>query len=226
MQREIQLTSDGSHTMAIPEMQVQYHSKHGSIKESNHVYINAGLKYLWEETPFKQENAPAINILEIGFGTGLNALLSLIEAEHYKKKLFYTGIELYPLNPEEYHLLNFGHMLNQPIPFLKLHQIPWGIKTPVTQYFTIKKMAESVFHFSPENQFHCVYYDAFAPAAQPELWTQEIFQSIIQWMEPSGILLTYCSKSVVRKAMQYAGFSVNKLKGPLGKREMVRAVKN
>ena len=88
MQREIQLTSDGSHTMAIPEMQVQYHSKHGSIKESNHVYINAGLKYLWEETPFKQENAPAINILEIGFGTGLNALLSLIEAEHYKKKLF------------------------------------------------------------------------------------------------------------------------------------------
>jgi tRNA U34 5-methylaminomethyl-2-thiouridine-forming methyltransferase MnmC len=166
-----------------------------------------------------------IHILEIGFGTGLNALLSLREAIRHRQSMYYQTVELFPLHDEIVTHLNYGEQLNLVKEFGLLHSAPWETPVPVHPLFTLHKTQDSLLSFSTGQLFHCIYFDVFAPAAQPELWTQEVFEKMYNFITPGGTLVTYCSKSIVRKAMMAAGFIVEKIPGPHGKREMVRAGK-
>lgn len=223
MQRDIILTSDGSHSMSIPALNVTYHSIHGAVQESRHVFIEAGLKNI----------APAahpVRILEMGFGTGLNALLTLIEAERIQQPVQYTTLELYPLEPGHTRLLNYCEQLQRPDlqrDFEQLHSCEWESEMTVTPCFTFLKSQSNLLTFNPSNHtsFHLIYFDAFAPGAQPELWTRDVFEKLYNLLLPGGILVTYCSKSDVRRAMQAAGFIIEKIPGPPGKREMLRAAR-
>lgn len=220
-EREIIITADGSVTIAIPQLHVTYHSKHGAIQESMHVFIEAGLKPLLHQ----QET---INLFEMGFGTGLNALLSLIEAEKHQQKINYQAVEAFPLEKEIVGGLNYCEQLHQPQLkplFEQLHASPWNQSIDLTPWFTLQKDHTTLFNLSTAQLFNLIYYDAFAPNAQPELWTVDAFTQLFNMLTAGGILVTYCSKGDVRRAMQAAGFTVEKIPGPPGKREMVRATK-
>lgn len=220
-EREIIITADGSVTIAIPQLNVTYHSKHGAIQESMHVFIEAGLKPLLNQ----QET---INLFEMGFGTGLNALLTLIEAEKHQQKINYQTVEAFPLEKEIVAGLNYCEQLHQPQLkplFEQLHASPWNQSINLTPWFTLQKDHTTLFNLSTAQLFNLIYYDAFAPNAQPELWTVDAFTQLFNMLTAGGILVTYCSKGDVRRAMQAAGFSIEKIPGPPGKREMVRARK-
>ncbi|NOT49977.1 MAG: tRNA (5-methylaminomethyl-2-thiouridine)(34)-methyltransferase MnmD [Chitinophagaceae bacterium] len=204
-------------------MKVTYHSVHGAIQESKHVFIQAGLldSGIFDYTGVH-------SVLEIGLGTGLNALLSLLEADKHKNRLYYTALDLYPLNETEIKQLNYCEQLKQPhykALFEKMHQSGWEEMFEVTDHFRLTKTKCDLLDYSTKDLFNIIYFDAFAPAAQPELWTAAIFEKLYRMMKPGGVLVTYCSKSVVRRAMQAAGFTVEKMQGPRGKREMLRARK-
>jgi tRNA U34 5-methylaminomethyl-2-thiouridine-forming methyltransferase MnmC len=221
MERKIIMTKDGSASISIPEMDVTYHSVHGAVQESLHVFIEAGFLYLLSQSARKP-----INIFEMGFGTGLNTLLTLIEADKVKQPVNYTVIELHPLDQSEIKLLNYCEQSRQSIyqaSFEKLHSCEWEKDIVVNSSFTFHKMKADLLNFSTHQHFDLIYYDAFAPAAQPELWTKNIFEKLYNLMLPEGILVTYCSKGDVQRAMKAAGFKIEKLPGPPGKREMIRA---
>ncbi len=223
MQRKIILTNDGSHSIEVPELNVIYHSIHGAIQESKHVFIQSGLLY---SEIF--DYVGVHHVLEIGFGTGLNALLTLIEADKHKNRIYYTGIELYPLNVAEVKQLNYCEQLKMPHYqnlFEKMHQCGWDEMFEITNYFRLAKIKSDLLDFTTENTFFLIYFDAFASNAHPELWTKEVFDKMYSLLLPEGILVTYCSKGDVRRAMQAAGFKVEKIPGPKGKREMIRAIK-
>lgn len=226
MLREIIITKDGSHTVSIPHMNVTYHSVHGAIQESMHVFIQAGFYHA--DKP--GDNSP-VRIFEMGFGTGLNALLTLIEAGSRHEPVYYTAIELSSLAREEIKYLNYCQQLNrkdlQPV-FEELHFSAWEKQNTLTPWFTLYKSAVDLLQLDPANYapYHLIYFDAFAPGAQPELWTKEIFEKLYQLLLPGGLLVTYCSKGDVRRAMQSAGFAIEKIPGPPGKREMIRARRN
>jgi len=222
MKRKLILTGDGSHTVSLPELNVTYHSIHGAVQESKHVFIEAGLKNL------VLAEAAKLNIFEVGFGTGLNVLLTIIEAEKLQIAIYYETVEQFPLDSSETNPLNYCKQLNrtelQPV-FEQLHQCEWEREVGITHDFTFKKTKTSLLNFSISKKFKLIYFDAFAPNAQPELWTKEVFEKMFAVLEPGGILVTYCSKGDVRRAMQAAGFVIEKLPGPPGKREMIRASK-
>jgi tRNA U34 5-methylaminomethyl-2-thiouridine-forming methyltransferase MnmC len=224
MNRKIINTDDGSTTIEIPSLNVTYHSRHGAIRESMHVYIDAGLKHFAGQN----QTTDAIHVFEMGFGTGLNALLTLMEAERIQKKIKYTAIELHPLEKDMIEELNYCEQLLRPDlhkTFLQLHACEWEIENNISPFFFIKKIYTSLFNFSADRPFDIIYYDAFAPSAQPELWTEDIFKKLFQMLLPKRILTTYCSKGEVQRAMKAAGFQLEKLTGPPGKREMVRGKK-
>jgi tRNA U34 5-methylaminomethyl-2-thiouridine-forming methyltransferase MnmC len=221
MERKIILTGDGSHSVSVPAMNVTYHSIYGAIQESRHVFIEAGLYgsgCLLRPGP--------CSILEVGFGTGLNGLLTLIEADTYKKYIYYTALELYPLEEKEINRLNYSEQLSKPEYkqyFERMHQAGWDQMYDISEYFRLTKIQSSLLNFTANEKYSVIYFDAFAPAAQPELWTKEIFENLYSMLLPGGILVTYCSKGEVRRNMIVAGFAVEKLKGPARKREMLRA---
>ena len=213
IKRELQLTADGSHTLFIPEMDEHYHSVNGAVQESCHVFIEAGLHHL---------ERGEITILEIGFGTGLNALLTLETAESTQRKVHYTGIELYPLPWEMIEPLGYS---DNPL-FKTLHIIPWEEDTIITPCFTLRKVQADFTTLTTDRSFDIIYFDAFAPEKQPEMWSQELFDRLHVIMGEKGILTTYCAKGVVRRMLQTAGFTVERLPGPPGgKREILRARK-
>ena len=230
MKKSLVITKDGSHTISISEMNVSYHSHHGAIQESRHVFINAGLHY-----HLSNMQVPELRIFEMGFGTGLNALLTLIEANDGERKIHYSTIELFPITPVVATTLNYCDQLNRKdlsSAFEQLHQCEWEKDISITPFFTIHKQKISLLDIKSSNLFpdkpsgqNLIYFDAFAPAAQPELWTKEIFEILYSVLLPGGVLVTYCSKGDVRRAMQAAGFAVEKIAGPPGKREIVRAIK-
>lgn len=227
MERLIKVTADGSHTIAIPEWEVTFHSVNGAIQESKHVFIKAALHYCFLQQGMLASNAP-LQILEMGFGTGLNALLTLHEAMKFKKPVYYQSIEQFPLTATEVEALNYADKLDEPTldSYLRqMHTCAWNQDINIHPFFTLHKAHGSLQELPLPNRFHIVYYDAFAPRAQPELWTEEIFRKLLNSLVPGGVLVTYCSKSVVRRAMQAAGFTVQKIQGPPFKREMLRAIK-
>ena len=219
MKREIITTGDGSKTIQIKDWQEQYHSKHGAIQEAYHVFIKSGLD-LFEN----QE----INILEIGFGTGLNAFITLIEFDKQNLKVNYTGVEAYPVSIEELNQLNYLEelkSLSRKDDFDLMHTSPWGDKVEIVENFNLKKEQILFKEISAIAEYDLIYFDAFGARVQPELWTVEIFQIMFNAMKSNGYLVTYAAKGSVRRAMQEVGFLVERLPGPPGKREMLRAKK-
>jgi Uncharacterized conserved protein len=219
----VYLTDDGSHSIISEQFNESYHSRHGALKESIHVFINAGLKAFTSKSE--------ISILEVGLGTGLNAWLTNIETRKQDKVIMYTGLEPYPIAIEIAESLNYPNVLfEEDIEiykkcFLKLHEIEWDETEIFDENFHFTKIKTTLADFSPDNKFDIVYFDAFAPNAQPELWTEEVFQKLFDLMAPGGIMVTYCAKGIVKRSLKAIGFTVETLEGPPGKREMTRAVK-
>lgn len=220
MERILQATADGSHTISIPDLQVTYHSRHGAIQESMHVFIEAGLRYKIKSTE------AALSILEMGFGTGLNALLTLLEQQD--REIWYESLEAYPLPVETAMQLNYAELLSQETAaanFEKIQQAAWNEAVSISASFQLLKRELKLEAFTPDRRYDLIYFDAFAPTAQPALWSESVFKKLFDSLRTGGILVTYCSKGDVRRAMQAAGFRVEKIAGPPGKREMVRAHK-
>ena len=220
MKREIVKTSDGSTTIHLPDWNENYHSTHGAIQESKHVFIDKGLSII---------SKPEISILEIGFGTGLNCFLTLLEAEKRKISINYVGVEAYPVTEEEAVQLNYVSELNvgdKQAVFNQLHQVSWDENHDILIKFSLEKRKQFFKDITAEDQFNLVYFDAFGAEHQPELWSVEIFRIMFKAMKEDGVLVTYCAKGSVRRAMQEVGFTVERLDGPPGKREMLRATKH
>ena len=215
---ELKKTGDGSYTLYNPDVGEHYHSTFGAIQESEHIFISAGL----EPVLARQD---AVNILEIGFGTGLNAFLTFLLAERSGRKINYLGLEAFPISAETAGKLNYHELLHSDQKlFLKFHQ-PEN-KAMISGLFYLEKeintLEQAVF---PAEKFDVVYFDAFSPEAQPELWTADIFKKIFETMKTGGVLTTYSCKGTVKRAMKAAGFTLEKLPGPPGKREFLRATK-
>ncbi|MDT0644438.1 tRNA (5-methylaminomethyl-2-thiouridine)(34)-methyltransferase MnmD [Zunongwangia sp. F363] len=224
MERKIITTADGSVTIHLPEWDEQYHSRHGAVQEARHVFIRMGLHYYLEKN-----NVAEVSILEIGFGTGLNAFITFLEAEKLQKKVNYTGVEAYPVASEEVAVLNYPEILSaedQKNSFLKMHKLPWEKQGAVSERFQLEKQKKKFEEIEDNSQYNLIYFDAFGARVQPDLWSVEIFQSMYNALQPGGVLVTYAAKGSVRRAMLEVGFSVEKLPGPPGKREMLRALKN
>jgi tRNA U34 5-methylaminomethyl-2-thiouridine-forming methyltransferase MnmC len=221
LKREFLTTGDGSLTIHLPEWNEQYHSKHGAIAEAIHVFINTGLVH-W----ISKNDASEVSILEIGFGTGLNAFLTSLEATKKNIQIQYTGIEAYPISEQEIKQLNYASLLaTSEEVFLKLHQSNWGISSEIIQNFTLLKREQFFSEIKDTNLYNIIYFDAFGARVQPELWTEAIFEIMFEVLKPKGVLVTYAAKGSVRRAMQAVGFVVERLPGPPGKREMLRATK-
>ena len=224
VERKIISTRDGSHSVAIPELQVTYHSIHGAEQESQHVFVQAGLACAVAEIA-----TSPLRIFEMGLGTGLNALLTMEYALQKQLGIAYTAVEKYPLPPAEALLLNY---CDQPARkslgplFTELHHCSWNTRTDLHPLFSIDKWNIDLIDLPvPPEPYHLIYFDAFAPGAQPELWTTAVFDQLARCSVKGAILTTYCSKGEVRRNMEAAGWKIEKIPGPPGKREMVRARK-
>lgn len=221
MNLKLEVTGDGSHTLFVPNLEEHYHSTNGAIQEAKHVFI---------DTALSQCTKKDIKILEIGFGTGLNAFMTMLESDDKELSIEYTTLELYPVSLSNIHKLNFARLIDNSKKelFNKLHSTKWEEVNQITPNFSIlKKLVD----FSKSdnlifnNKFDIVYFDAFGPDKQPEVWESEIFEKVYSTMNTGGILTTYSAKGVIRRMMQSIGFTVERLPGPPGKREMLRATK-
>ena len=212
-------TADGSNTLFVPELDEHYHSVKGALTESQHIFIQMGLNHSQAESP---------HVLEIGFGTGLNAFLTLLEAEKQQRKVCFTSIERYPLKEDIVRELGYPEIIapEKSEKFYALHTAPWNQFVEISPCFTLHKIEGDFTHFDFQSHYDVVYFDAFAPEKQPEMWSQPLFDRLYRQMNPGGILTTYCAKGVVRRMLQAAGFTVERLPGPPGgKREILRANK-
>jgi len=215
---QIITTEDGSHTLFVPELKEYYHSIHGAIGESDFIFINSGLRYL---------KADPVRIFEVGFGTGLNAFMTAIEASTQKKKIFYAAIEKYPLsgsvtdelNYKDFFPIEYGYLFNM------IHEAQWNSMENITDYFTLNKTECDLAKYETKEKFDLIYFDAFGPDKQPEMWTDEVFERISEMTVRDGTLVTYSAKGSVRRSLKRAGFDVTLLPGPPGKRQIIRAVK-
>jgi tRNA U34 5-methylaminomethyl-2-thiouridine-forming methyltransferase MnmC len=211
-------TADGSHTIYVPELNEHYHSVHGAVNESTHIFINNGFETCIADPMF---------ILEIGFGTGLNALLTAIRGKSYDKKIHYTTIEKYPLNNEITTSLNHYKFAgeNGAEIFHLIHSAPWNQRTQICKNFYLEKIEDDFTKMHLEGKYDLIYFDAFGPDKQPEMWTKELFSGIASATNKDGILVTYSAKGEVKRNLRACGFEVTLLAGPPGKRQMIRAVK-
>jgi tRNA U34 5-methylaminomethyl-2-thiouridine-forming methyltransferase MnmC len=229
LKREIIKTADGSTTIHLPDWNEQYHSKHGAIQEAYHVFITHGLQYYLDTcNTLENNNSLPVNILEIGLGTGLNAYITLLEAISNNIYIDYTGIEAYPVDLREAATLNYTSQLNtngNEALFLKLHETSWEEKHLVHDNFAIVKKQQMFHEINSKDTHNIIYFDAFGARVQPELWTVSIFEIMYNALKTNGVLVTYAAKGSVRRAMQAVGFTVERLPGPPGKREMLRGSK-
>lgn len=212
------VTADGSVTLKRPDLEETYHSIHGAVQESMHVFIQAGLNYVLH-------NKSNLKILEMGFGTGLNAYLTAVEIQNTINNIEYIAIEKFPLANETYDKLNYALDKKNRVLWENICFSEWNQLNEVVPNFSLNKIESDLYNFSTEKKFDLVYYDAFGPRVQPELWTQEVFEKIFSFMNDSGVLVTYCAKGEVKRNLKACGFSLESLQGPPGKREMTRAIK-
>ncbi len=223
-------TADGSKTIHLPDWNEQYHSKHGAVQEALHVFVKAGLHHFVNEchTELVEMSQKPISILEIGFGTGLNAYLTLLETSKLNIDINYVGVEAYPVNSEEIQVLNYPKIIidkEQDELFDKLHAVDWETKHKITDSFALSKQQKFFKDIDEVEAYNLIYFDAFGARVQPELWTEDIFKIMYKALKPKGVLVTYSAKGSVRRAMQAVGFTVERHPGPPGKREMLRATK-
>lgn len=220
MKREIIRTDDGSTTIHIKEWDECYHSKFGAIREAQHVFIKNGLSLFENKT---------ISILEIGFGTGLNAFITFLESKKLNQTIDYVGVEAYPVSAEEVLSMNYVQELNaenESSLFEKMHECNWEEQIALRKDFWFMKRKQFFADIEDIEKFDLIYFDAFGYNVQPELWSTAIFQKMYNALKPNGILVTYAARGVVKRNMKEVGFAVEKLEGPPGKREMFRARKD
>jgi len=211
-------TGDGSHTLFVPHLNEHYHSKFGALSESLFIFINAGLKSV--------SGLSEISVFEIGFGTGLNAMLTLDFALENNKRINYHTIEQHPLDESIITSLNYAGkpgMASQY--FLEIHKASWNEYIPITPKFMLHKILADFTSFEPGFRYDVIYFDAFAPDKQPEMWKPQLFVILASQLNPGGVLVTYCVKGEVKRALRNAGLTVQILPGPAGKRHILRAVK-
>ena len=216
----IEITNDGSPTLFVPELEEHYHSTKGALTEARHIFIENGLHHSKAEQP---------RVLEIGFGTGLNAFLTLLDAEQNHRHVHYTGIELHPLHTDCLKRLDYPSQIcpERSEDYYRMHTLPWETATQPTPYFELFKTEADFTCWTPPHTFDVIYFDAFAPEKQPEMWTQTLFDRLYKCLSTNGILVTYCAKGVVRRMLQTAGFHVERLPGPPnGKREILRGTRH
>ena len=216
---KLEQTADGSYTLYVPELDEHYHSVKGALTESQHIFIDMGLKH---------SSVTAPHILEIGLGTGLNCVLTLLEAKESQRHVHYTGIERYPLNEEIIRKLNYPSIIGKECEedYFAIHQAPWEEDVCLSPWFTLHKMEGDFTHYTFEQKYDIIYFDAFAPEKQPEMWEQSLFDNLYNVLNEGGILTTYCAKGAIRRMLQATGFTVERLAGPVGgKREILRATK-
>ena len=220
MKREIVQTLDGSTTIHLPEWNENYHSKHGAIQEAKHVFIKNG---------FEQFSQPVLSILEIGFGTGLNTFITFLEALKSEIKINYVGVEAYPVDFNEIAQMNYVKELQATefeSVFKEMHDKEWNVNVKISEDFYLNKRQQFFNEINDIEVFDLIYFDAFGYRVQPELWSTEIFQKMFNALKPGGKLVTYAARGVVKRSMIEVGFTVEKLAGPPGKREMFRASKS
>lgn len=214
------ITGDGSHTIYLPEIDEHYHSVHGAVQESRHIYIEQGLLQL---------DKNEISILEIGFGTGLNAFLTFGYSRLRKLQINYTSIEKYPLAEKEYSQLNYPALVFPEFEavFRKIQSAEWDVWCEPEAGFRIKKIHSDLLSiaFNPEEKYDLIYYDAFAPGKQPEMWSDLVLNKVASTLKQNGLLLTYCAKGVVRRSLAEAGLAMERIPGPKGKKEILRGKK-
>lgn len=214
------MTADGSHTLVNGDLEKSYHSVYGAWQESQRVYIELGLL-----PAFDRFAAEPINLFEMGFGSGLNALLTLREAGRHQRPVHYVAIDNQPVPLTEARQLNYDQLLGTA-ELTALHEAPWNEAVSITPFFTLEKRQVCLQEFETPWRFQLSYFDAFSPTSQPELWEVDIFSKLAGFLLPGGLLTTYCSKSVVQRAMRAAGLTVEKHSGPRHKRDVLRAIKN
>jgi tRNA U34 5-methylaminomethyl-2-thiouridine-forming methyltransferase MnmC len=215
LKREIIKTLDGSTTIHLPDWDECYHSKHGAIQEAYHVFIKNGLSLIEEKK---------VSILEIGFGTGLNAFITLLEAQKYNLTIDYTGVEAYPVAVAEALEMNYLDELKAEkfeLEYKKMHECIWEEKHVFNSNFSLTKRKQFFQDIQDKKTFDLIYFDAFGYRVQPELWSTEIFRNMYESLKDDGILVTYAARGVVKRSMQEVGFNVKKVAGPPGKREMM-----
>ncbi len=211
-------TADGSSTLYVAELNEHYHSIHGAVRESSHVFIACGLMSL-------PAGMHTVRIFEMGFGTGLNAFLTYYHAIGGDKEIRYTAVDAFPIGQDDISQLNYPGYLGYPDAgevYQRITGSIWGEPVDIGSHFSLLKIVAMIEEYDFHDFYDLVYYDAFSPEVQPECWEPEIFFRIHQHMNPGGILVTYSSKGAVRRALTQAGFIVEKLPGPPGKREILR----
>jgi len=211
-------TSDGSHTIYIPEMDEHYHSTYGAVQESEHVFLKNGFDFC---------QAAPLHIFEAGFGTGLNALLAAIRSFNGNREVFYTSIEKYPLEENITGKLNhyrFAGYEGENI-FRLIHSAEWGQMKRICRNFSLRKIKGDLTTDIPAGPYDLIFFDAFAPDKQPEMWTEDIFKKISEITQQNGVFVTYSVKGYVKRNLKAAGFLVTRLPGPPGKRQVIRAIK-
>lgn len=220
MKREIVTTSDGSKTIRIIELDENYHSTHGALQEANHVFIKYGLNECL--------NRDELVIFEMGFGTGLNAFLTAVNASENKLNVQYHGVEAFPVSKVELDALGYIDLLGDKHKSIyeKIHAVEWNSLQEITSFFHLNKIEGKLENIYLEDQFFdIIYYDAFGPRAQEEMWSVELFEKMYKSLKPNGFLVTYCAKGQVKRNMKSVGFTIEALPGPPGKREMTRGWK-
>lgn len=217
---KLEQTADGSFTLYVPELDEHYHSVKGALTESQHIFIDMGLKHSQATNPY---------ILEIGLGTGLNCFLTYLTSKETGQAIHYTGIERFPLSEEVIDQLDYATLIGKGEKeiYQAIHQAAWNKEVLLSPHFSLHKIEGDFTQYSFLGKYDLIYFDAFAPEKQPEMWEQPLFDVLYELLNPGGILTTYCAKGVVRRMLQAAGFTVERLAGPPGgKREILRATKN
>ena len=213
-------TEDGSHSLFHEELNETYHSTKGARGESEHVFIKEGLEFL-VSTGLKK-----VNILEVGLGTGLNAFLTALFAKKNEISVSYTTLEPYPIVENLYNQLNYYDTEAEKELLLDIHHADWEKETQLSSYFTLFKQEVQLEYFTTQNIFQLIYFDAFAPSKQPEVWSLENLKKCYELLEPGGVLTTYCAQGQFKRNLVESGYKVETLRGAMGKKEMVRGVKS
>lgn len=214
----IKSTEDGSHTLYVNELDEHYHSVHGAIQESELVYIKNGYRYCLSDP---------VKIFEVGFGTGLNALLTVLESNNDGRKVRYTSVEKYPLPEKIIKALNYGKLTGSygNNVFRAIHEAKWDIPAVINENFILTKVRGDIINDPVDGNFDVVYFDAFGPEKQPDIWSRPVFEKINRIIDRSGILVTYSARGEVKRTLRELGFKVSVLPGPPGKRHVIRAIK-
>ena len=220
--RKIITTKDGSHSLLVPALNEQYHSIHGAKQEAEHVFLKMGLE---DSSIQNHSKSNSISVFEVGFGTGLNALLSAKWAKLNNKRIEYTSIEKHPVSKEEFKQLNYGELLGEVEMYNKISNAKWGDFVSVNDLLKLRKIELDLILDELPIGFDVIYFDAFAPNKQPELWEVFVFKKLYEIMNPNAVLVTYCCQGQARRNMIESGFKVEKVQGPPGKREMLKARK-